>query len=135
MIVKLRLTNGKDVGTTFIVWKSPFLVGRHEKCDLRVGSPQVSLHHCLVSVHDGAVWVRDLDSTNGTFLDKKRVDGDCRVGLGECLHIGPAIFEVLQEATGVIALDDRDEYTPTQPAVQAVPPRPGPPRPTAKKTR
>lgn len=51
----------------------PFRVGRKDDCDVFVEADVVSGLHCEVVAEKGAWMVRDLDSTNGTFLDGVRV--------------------------------------------------------------
>jgi pSer/pThr/pTyr-binding forkhead associated (FHA) protein len=121
MVVKLKVVNGKHAGTTYLVWKSPYIIGRHEQADLRIGNSQVSVYHCCIIIRGTEVWVRDMDSTNGTFVNDERIDGEQRLRIGDCVKAGPAQFEVLQEATGAIPEADRDGYTPTDPAIPAPP--------------
>ena len=130
MIVKLRVANGKHTGTTYLVWKSPYIIGRHEQADLRVGSPQVSVYHCSVLKRGNEVWVRDMDSTNGTFVNDEQISGEVRLGIGDKIRVGPAVFEVVQEATGYVPEANRDGYTPTVPEIPA-PKLPAPPAPQA----
>jgi pSer/pThr/pTyr-binding forkhead associated (FHA) protein len=57
------------------------VVGRHPNCDARLVSPRVSRWHCCLTEVDGEVWVRDLGSTNGTWIDGRRIhSGRLRVG-------------------------------------------------------
>ena len=49
------------------------VVGRHPHCDSRLVSPRVSRWHCCLTEVDGAVWVRDLGSTNGIWINGRRV--------------------------------------------------------------
>ena len=49
------------------------VVGRHPDCDARLDSLRVSRWHCCLTEVDGEVWVRDLGSTNGTWIDGQRV--------------------------------------------------------------
>jgi pSer/pThr/pTyr-binding forkhead associated (FHA) protein len=57
------------------------VVGRYHRCDVRIHSQRVSRHHCCLSREEGAVLVRDLDSTNGTFLNGRRIrNGRLRPG-------------------------------------------------------
>ena len=48
-------------------------VGRHPHCDARIVSPQVSRWHCCLTADVGGVSVRDLGSTNGTWINGQRV--------------------------------------------------------------
>ena len=129
MIVQLRLTNGKQAGATYLVWKSPFIIGRHQKADLQIGDHRVSVYHCCVVLRGTEVWVRDMDSTNGTTVNDESLVGERRLLLGDRIQIGPAIFEVLQKAAGTLQLDDRDEYTPTSPELPAPTPTVRHPKP------
>jgi pSer/pThr/pTyr-binding forkhead associated (FHA) protein len=49
------------------------VVGRHRRCDVRIDSCRVSRRHCCLVLGGGAVLVRDLDSTNGTRINGRRV--------------------------------------------------------------
>jgi membrane-bound lytic murein transglycosylase D len=52
-----------------------FQIGRDRVCDVEIfGDPSVSRQHAEVSFHDGSWWLRDLDSTNGTYVDDRRID-------------------------------------------------------------
>jgi pSer/pThr/pTyr-binding forkhead associated (FHA) protein len=69
------------------------VVGRHRDCDARLDSPRVSRWHCCLTEVDGEVWVRDLGSTNGTWIDGRRV-GCGRLRIGEVLAIAHVRYRV-----------------------------------------
>ena len=50
------------------------MVGRHAQCDARLDSRRVSQRHCLLTEDGGEVVVRDLCSTNGTWINGRRVE-------------------------------------------------------------
>jgi predicted component of type VI protein secretion system len=50
------------------------MVGRHSQCDARLDSHWVSLRHCMLTEDGGDVVVRDLGSTNGTWVNGLRVE-------------------------------------------------------------
>jgi predicted component of type VI protein secretion system len=53
----------------------PCVVGRHSDCDERLELPFISRRHCALSLRGDTVWVEDLGSRNGTFLNGERLDG------------------------------------------------------------
>jgi hypothetical protein len=65
------------------------LVGRHDACDVVVGHLSVSRRHARLSFRDGRWVLRDLDSTNGTRVNGKRVVR-CRLEPGDRLSLGSA---------------------------------------------
>jgi pSer/pThr/pTyr-binding forkhead associated (FHA) protein len=121
MLVKLRVSNGKAAGTTYLVWKTPYIIGRHAQANLQIDNTRVSVYHCCLIMRGTEVWVRDMDSTNGTFVNDEQITDEVRLSLGDRIQVGPAILEVLQEATGAIPMGDRADYTPTAAALPAVP--------------
>ncbi len=48
-------------------------VGRKPDNDIVIDNPAISGHHCRISKQGGTVFVEDLESTNGTFVNEKRV--------------------------------------------------------------
>ena len=64
------------------------VLGTHESCDLALSDPTVSRQHCEIALVDQGYAIRDLDSTNGTFIDRLRVgevvvDRECKIRLGD----------------------------------------------------
>lgn len=62
------------------------LIGRHPSCDIVLPGAAVSRRHARVRFRDGAWILQDLNSTNGTFLNGRRV-GRCRLRPGDHLVI------------------------------------------------
>lgn len=70
------------------------IAGRQEDCGLRIASSLVSRRHCQLFEQKGYLIVRDLGSSNGTFVNGKRVQGQQVVESGAELDIGPIKFRV-----------------------------------------
>jgi len=94
MNVKLRVLQGLKAGMVFRIAGLQFRIGRSQDCDLQPKSEAISRHHCLVSVRAGKVFVRDLNSRNGTFVNGRQVAEDCELQCGDRLQIGLLVFEI-----------------------------------------
>jgi hypothetical protein len=98
MKVSLVIGNGKLVGKVIPVTRKQFVIGRHRKCQLCVNSNRVSVHHCAVLVRGESAWVRDFDSTNGTYVNDEIIKGDRQLRHLDVLRIGALVLEVHFEA-------------------------------------
>lgn len=80
---------------TFTV-KLPIVVGRSEEAKFRIQQDRVSRKHCEFFGQDGLVFLRDLGSTNGTFLDDEQVpaSGKTRISSGGVVRVGGLAFRV-----------------------------------------
>ncbi|MFH1620045.1 MAG: FHA domain-containing protein, partial [bacterium] len=53
--------------------KTSFSVGRKSDNDIAIDHPAVSGHHCKIYLSGGTFFVEDLGSTNGTFVNGKKI--------------------------------------------------------------
>jgi predicted component of type VI protein secretion system len=88
------MTEGKSAGKAIPITLSQFLIGRDPQCNLRPASAMISKRHCAVLVKGGKVFVRDFDSTNGTFINNDRVQGERELKHDDVLKVGPLDFRV-----------------------------------------
>jgi pSer/pThr/pTyr-binding forkhead associated (FHA) protein len=95
------LTAGKQEGKVLPITLSQFLIGRDPQCHLRPASASISKRHCALIVKEGKAFVRDFDSTNGTFLNGQPVKGEVEVKHDDRLRVGPLEFALQIEATPV----------------------------------
>ena len=65
-----------------------FVVGRERDCDLPLADGTVSRHHAVFVVADEQVTVRDLGSSNGTFVNGSRLRGEAEIAAGDRLRFG-----------------------------------------------
>lgn len=75
-------------------------IGRQEGCQLTVRSSQVSRKHCQLFEKDGKILLKDLGSSNGTFVNGTKVEGLHVLAEGDVLTIGPVEFRVAPAGEG-----------------------------------
>lgn len=68
--------------------RPPFDVGRGRELDLALGDPEVSRRHARFESQNGIVYVEDLHSRNGTFLNGRRVGEAIEVRDGDAVDVG-----------------------------------------------
>jgi predicted component of type VI protein secretion system len=95
MDVRLVVVGGKNQGREIPIVGPQFVIGRGEGCQLRPASDRVSRKHCIILVEKGQVFIRDLKSTNHTFINKEQVSGDREVKNGDHINVAGILeFEV-----------------------------------------
>ena len=62
------------------------LVGRHQNADMVLQAADVSRRHAGLSLKDNALWVQDLNSSNGTFVNDVRIAVETEVNNGDSLR-------------------------------------------------
>ncbi len=90
-------TAGKAQGQVIPIKLSQFVIGRDPQCNLRPASALISKRHCAVLIKSGQVFVRDFESTNGTFINEKPVKGEAPLQNDDELKVGPLCFKVVIE--------------------------------------
>jgi FHA domain len=84
-----------DEGEEFPLNSAPLTVGRGGQNDLVLaGDDFASARHARIEVRGDGVWVQDLESTNGTFVNGSRVAGAQRLDQGDVLRVGETDLRV-----------------------------------------
>jgi hypothetical protein len=69
-------------------------VGRAAGCHVTIDDTYASQLHARVFLRDGQVFVEDLGSTNGTYLNRRKVTGPMQLQRGDKLQIGNTVLEL-----------------------------------------
>ncbi|HEY3200042.1 MAG TPA: FHA domain-containing protein [Actinomycetes bacterium] len=91
---KLIVTAGSLSGTSVPLSDAPITIGRAADSTIVLDDDYASSHHARVYPHDGMWLVEDLGSTNGTYLDRRKVDGPTPVQIGIPIRIGKTVLEL-----------------------------------------
>ena len=95
-------------------------VGRGGDNDVVLGSKQVSRNHAILSILDGQLYVKDLDSSNGTFINDRRIAGNESNLLQAEDTLGFASFSFQVQAPVAATADGRLEPVITDDTVSSV---------------
>lgn len=75
----------------------PFQVGRQGGLDLVLDSESVSRVHAEIDAQEEVIRVRDLGSTNGTYVNRERVQDGASVHSGDIIHFGDEEFRLFAD--------------------------------------
>ena len=89
----LVVISGAGLGRRLALGTEPAIIGRDGQSTLVLASPDVSRRHCRVELKDGEVYATDLNSTNGTYVDGKRIESPTPLPDGSILEIGQQVLK------------------------------------------
>jgi EAL domain-containing protein (putative c-di-GMP-specific phosphodiesterase class I) len=75
----------------------PATIGRHPDCAVQLSVDRISRTHARVDLEGDALIIRDLGSTNGTFVNHDRISGPARLQVGDVLHLADHEFRVMSD--------------------------------------
>jgi hypothetical protein len=91
---KIVVTAGEKIGTEIALSGRQLTIGRAGDSDLIVDDEYTSTHHAKLVFINGEWLVQDLDSTNGTLLDGKKIATTTVVPLNTQVRVGQTSFEL-----------------------------------------
>jgi len=94
MDVKLVVFRANGQRKDFSLADGTTVIGRSLNCDLRVPLESVSRRHCELSISPEGMRVTDMGSSNGTYVNNERIDGEVELSAGDRLTVGPIVFTV-----------------------------------------
>ena len=96
-MAKLVILNQGQPGRACELHTDRTTIGRVEDNTFQIADPSVSSHHCEVHLRGAEVFIRDLNSTNGTFINDARIT-ESVLKPGQSLRLGQ--IELKLEAEG-----------------------------------
>ncbi|AJM76911.1 FHA domain-containing protein FhaB/FipA [Rathayibacter toxicus] len=91
---QLVITSGPKRGTKLELNGEPLTIGRSSESTLVIRDDYTSTHHARLLLWNDEWMIQDLDSTNGTFLDGRRVGAPTKVPLNTPIKVGTTTFEL-----------------------------------------
>ncbi len=114
--------SGPAPGKSYSLTKNEIYLGRDITNDIVINDPEISRKHARLTLQSGGYLLEDLGSTNGTFVDGKRITGPHMMGAGEVIMLGDnvslvyeAISDYDPEATVAVAPDEVPMTVPQAP--------------------
>lgn len=104
----LRTARGEFVLTSSVV------LGRSAVCDLQIDDDSVSRRHAFLRVEPDSIWIDDLSSRNGTWVNGVQITSAKRLAHGDRIGVGTCEFQLL----AAVSLDGSRVTQPVVPLVQ-----------------
>lgn len=96
---QLVVQKGPQEGQTYPLSKDNMTVGRDPMCDIVINDPEISRQHARFTQTEAGYQLQDLGSTNGSFIDGKRLAGETvLLASGQIVKMGSAVslrYEVI----------------------------------------
>lgn len=84
----LAVRSGGPTGAIFALDHETVTIGREPSADVFLDDVTVSRNHAVITIAPSGPSLRDLGSLNGTYVNRRRIEGDERLEDGDELQIG-----------------------------------------------
>ena len=84
----LLVVRGPNQGNKFLLDRESISAGRHPQSDIFLDDVTVSRNHARFTERDGHRWIADLNSLNGTYVNRALIDGEVALRNGDEVQIG-----------------------------------------------
>ena len=88
----MTITKGPQKGQTFYLDEIPIRLGRGPENDVVIDHPQVSRRHAHIVRQDSSLVIEDLGSTNGTFVNGRKLTAPQPLTVHDVIILGKAVF-------------------------------------------
>jgi pSer/pThr/pTyr-binding forkhead associated (FHA) protein len=102
--LSIKTEQGKESKQQFT--QPQIMIGRDTNCDVAMMDEALSAHHARLTHHHGQWWLEDLNSTNGTFLNREKLTTPAVVITGDHFKCGNTLFGIqVEDSDGLSLLD------------------------------
>src|SRR5713226_8397138 len=95
-MANLVILKGPNFGRQFPLEAASLILGRQPDADICLESQAVSRHHARILCENDEIFVEDLNSSNGTYVNGKRIRERVPLSKDDMLQIGPYSFAIRQ---------------------------------------
>src|SRR5207244_331143 len=78
----MTVLTGTTVGQIFRLSRGPGLIGRSQRAEVRLFDDGVSRQHAKIRLDGDSLWIEDLGSRNGTFVNGVKITGETALADG-----------------------------------------------------
>jgi len=104
LLLTIQTEQGQENKRQFL--QPQIMIGRDTKCDISMMDEALSAHHARLTHHHGQWWLEDLNSTNGTFLNRERLTTPAVVITGDHFKCGNTLFDIQVEDSDGLSSDN-----------------------------
>ncbi|MGL5378921.1 FHA domain-containing protein [Clostridium sp.] len=94
-VLKAGGNEGLEEGTILLL-REPITIGRREGNTVRLTDQYASGNHAKLVVKNNEVYIEDLNSTNGVFINDEKIDSSAKVKPNDKIKIGSATFKIIR---------------------------------------
>jgi len=103
----IKVSTGREIAI-----KPEMTIGRQAECDLQLTEGHASRRHARISMTAGAVWLEDLTSANGTFINGARITARVRLSSGDRLRFDIEEFDFRMPAVTAMRPEEKTVFRP-----------------------
>lgn len=118
MTWKLQAITDELAGQEILIERD-MLVGRHQSADLILQSAEISRKHAAFLLKESALWVQDLGSSNGTFVNDVQITNETLLNDGDAIRFANLKFLVTQPVVATETVSSFKSGIELQPVVVA----------------